>query len=304
MLLGEHDTRLLPEGGKARRVYLLLRGEIVSGRIIPGASLPGEQRLAESHGVSRVTVRRALDSLAADGLIEKRVGAGSIVTGTGDEAPISADMATLIPQIVQMGQETTARLLSFSYGPAPDGVATALGLAGPKQVQTAVRVRLVEDTPFSHLTTHVPDDIARSYSEADLATTPLFSLLERSGVSVHSASQSVTATLAAPDVADALGVSVGSALLALRRVVRDASGRGVEYLSGALSSRSLPAGDEPVARGRGRCAPLGTGDRRAAGGRCAMSVPRTLFDKLWDAHEVIRARGWRVAPLGRPAPGA
>jgi GntR family transcriptional regulator len=229
--LGQLDTGLLPEGGKARRVYLLLKGEIAAGRLTPGTALPGEQKLAESHGVSRVTVRRALETLAADGLIEKRTGAGSVVTATRDEATISADMTTLIPQIVRMGRETTARLLSFSYGPPPPRVASGLGLAEGQAVQTAVRVRLVGKTPFSHLTTHVPEDIARNYSEADLATTPLFSLFERGGVIVRSATQSVSATLAAPDVAEALNVPVGSALLALTRIVRDDAGRGVEHLS-------------------------------------------------------------------------
>ena len=98
-------------------------------------------------------------------------------------------------------------------------------------MQTAVRVRLSDGQPFSHLTTHVPEDIASNYDEADLATQPLFRLLERSGVEVDGAHQSVTATLAAPEVAEALDVSVGSALLSLRRVVRDAEGRGVEHLS-------------------------------------------------------------------------
>lgn len=230
-LLRDLDTGILPEGGKARRVYLLLKDEIASGRLAPGASLPGEQRLAGLNGVSRVTIRRALEALAADGLIAKRTGSGSVVTGRGDEAAIAADVATLLPQIARMGRETTARLLSFSYGPAPARVAAALGLEEGRQVQTAVRVRLAGDTPFSHLTTHVPEVIARGYSEADLASAPLFSLLERSGVSVRSAAQSVSATLAAPDVAEALAVPVGSALLALTRVVRDAAGRGVEHLS-------------------------------------------------------------------------
>lgn len=225
------DTGFLPEGGKTRRVYLLLKDEITSGRVAAGATLPGEQRLAENHGVSRVTVRRALETLAADGLIEKRVGAGSVVIGRRDESAIAADVATLMPQIVRMGQETTARLLSFSYGPAPARVAAALGLDPGQGVQTAIRVRMAEATPFSHLTTHVPEEIARNYSEADLATAPLFSLLERSGVYINSARQSVSATLAAPDVAEALGVAVGSALLSLTRVVCDDSGRGVEYLS-------------------------------------------------------------------------
>ena len=99
------------------------------------------------------------------------------------------------------------------------------------KVQTAVRVRYSGDVPFSHLTTHVPEDIASNYGEADLATQPLFRLLERSGVTVTAAHQSVTAALAIPDVAEALGVSVGSPLLFVQRVVRDETGRGVEHLS-------------------------------------------------------------------------
>lgn len=219
----------LPEGGKARRVYLLLRDEIARGA--HGDRLPSEQRLAEHFSVSRVTIRRALDALAGDGLIEKRTGAGSRILGAEDGARFKADFATLLPQLVEMGRRTTARLLSFSYAPAPDPVARALGLAPGARVQTAVRVRLAEGRPFSHLTTHVPEDIATGYDEADLAATPLFRLLERSGVRIAAAHQSVSATLAAPDVAEVLETSVGAPLLALQRVVRDAGGHGVEFLS-------------------------------------------------------------------------
>ena len=223
-----HDA---PEGGKSRRVYLLLRDDIASGQQAEGSLLPSEDRLARQHGVSRVTVRRALDALARDGLIEKKAGAGSIVRARAAGRQLSADMATLIPQIVQMGRDTSARLLSFSYGAPPTPVAQALGLGPEDRVQTAIRVRSTEGIPFSYLTTHVPEAISRAYSEADLATTPLFELLERSGVTVRDARQSVTAALAAPDVAEALDLAPGAALLALTRVVRDDAGRGVEYLS-------------------------------------------------------------------------
>jgi len=227
-----HAQTALPEGGKARRVYLLLRDEISNGTILPGARLDGEHKLAAQFDVSRITIRRALEALAADGWIEKRAGSGSVVLPRGEaETPIAADFATLIPHLLDMGRNTTARLLSFSYGPAGRAVADALGLAPTAKVQTAIRVRYSGDTPFSHLTTHVPEDIARNYDEADLATQPLFRLLERSGVSVSGAHQSVTAALAVPDVAEALEISVGSPLLFVQRVVRDETGRGVEHLS-------------------------------------------------------------------------
>ena len=227
-----HEHPALPEGGKARRVYLLLRDEITNGTFREGALMPGENRLAERFSVSRVTVRRALDALSADGWIEKRTGAGSVVLPRSQsDTRIAADFAGLVPQLVEIDRSTTARLLYFSYDTAPSPVAAALGLDAKEKVQTAVRVRLSDGQPFSHLTTHVPADIAQSYDEADLATQPLFRLLERSGVVVNSAKQTVSATLAVPDVAEALNISVGSPLLSLRRIVQDADGRGVEYLS-------------------------------------------------------------------------
>jgi GntR family transcriptional regulator len=226
-------VQILPEGAKARRVYLSLRDQITGGELSDGETLPGEQKLAETFGVSRVTVRRALDALASGGLIERRAGSGTRVRAhpaCGQRAAI--DFHTLMPQLVEMGQQTTARLLSFSYDSAPDFVASAMGLDAKSPVQIATRVRLTNDVPFSHLTTYVPAQIAQNYSENDLATTPLFKLLERSGAQIKEAHQSVSATLAGPDVAEALEVAVGSALLSLRRVVRDVDGNGVEYLAG------------------------------------------------------------------------
>ena len=219
-----------PEGGKARRVYLVLRDEILSGVHPRGALLPGELRLAERHGVSRVTVRRALDALAADGLIERRAGAGTVVAQGGwPQTGIAADFATLMPQLVHMGQSTTARLLAYGHVDPPAAVAEALRCTG--RVQRAVRVRRIGEAPFSHLTTHIPEDIAHDFSEADMATTPLFRLLERSGVVVDHADQSISATLATPEVAEALDLAPGAALIALTRVVYDAAGRGVEHLA-------------------------------------------------------------------------
>ncbi len=227
-----HAQPMPLEGGKSRRVYLLLREEISNGVFPVGARLPGENRLAADFGVSRVTVRKALEALAADGWIEKRLGAGSVVLDRSQQdQTLSADMASLMPQIVEMDRATTARLLSFSYGAAPAHVAAALKLAPESPVQTAVRVRSAGDRPFSYLTTYVPEDIARNYNEADLASQPLFRLLERGGVRIDGAQQSVTAALATPDVAEALAVAVGSPLLSLKRTVWDADGRGVEFLS-------------------------------------------------------------------------
>lgn len=218
-------------GTKSHRIYLLLKDAILSGRLPADSKLPGENKLAEQHGVSRVTVRRAMEALQSAGLVDRRAGVGTVVLEQPLDATVmTASVSNLMPNMVKMSQASQVRLLEFAYIPPPEMIRERLGMARGGKVQRSVRVRMVDGKPFSHLITHVPEAIALHYNEMDLANTPLFVLLERSGVKVDHASQSISATLASHDVAQALDVTVGSPLISLTRVVFDEQGRGVEHL--------------------------------------------------------------------------
>ncbi|MCW5750042.1 MAG: GntR family transcriptional regulator [Alphaproteobacteria bacterium] len=219
------------EPSKTQRIYLGLRDRIARGELPPGGPLPGEHMLALEYGVSRITVRRALAELAREGLVDRRQGAGTFVAGNVRPEPIAADVVDMLAGIKAMGLETSVRLLQFGYRRAPRHVAEALGLDEGDRVQHSIRVRLIDGKPFSHLTTCVPESVGRSYTEEDLASRPLLSLLERSGIAVERATQELSAALATPDVADHLDVAVGSPLIALTRTVFDAEDRGVEHLT-------------------------------------------------------------------------
>lgn len=219
------------ETSKTHRLYLLLKERITSGALQPGHRLPSEPSLAASHGLSRVTIRRALDGLARDGLITRQPGSGTFVNGRGTRAPLVANLSNMLAHLAAMGRGTQVRLLSFGYADPPPAVAAALRLAPGERAQLSVRVRCLEGTPFSHLTAYVPERIGATFSAEDLATTPLLELLERSGVVADKADQTLSATLAGPETAEALGVEIGSALISLTRVVLGADGRGIEHLS-------------------------------------------------------------------------
>lgn len=219
------------ESSKARQVYLLLRDRIASGDLGDGGALPGEQTLAVEHGVSRVTVRRALAELEREGLVSRRRGAGTFVLGDCGAKPIAADISDVLANLAAMGRETAVRLLDFGYRAAPAPIARALTLKPGERVQRSVRVRLIDAKPFSYLVTHVPERFGVTYTESDLATRPLLALLERTGVKLERATQDVTATLASPEVAAALDVEVGSPLIGLTRIAYAAGGAGVEHLS-------------------------------------------------------------------------
>jgi GntR family transcriptional regulator len=216
---------------KYHRLYLLLKNAIERGSLAPGESLPGEMVLSELHQVSRITVRRALAALADEGLVVRRAGVGTIVARPpSGVARITADVSNLLPNFVRMSKNSNIELLAFAYRPTPPSIATRLKLGAREQVQYSVRVRSMDGKPFSYLVTHVPARIARTYSEADLGSTSLFVLLERGGVKVDFATQTISAVLATQEIADALDVPVGAPLIALQRVVFDQEGRGVEHL--------------------------------------------------------------------------
>jgi GntR family transcriptional regulator len=215
---------------KAKQVYLVLRDRILSGAAGFGAKLPTENELAELHGVSRVTVRRALGELERERLIERRRSAGTRVIYQQAPAPITADISGVLANLADMGRRTAVELLSFDYVAAEGAVAQALGVGPDQLLQRSVRVRSVDGLPFSYLTTYVPESVSVTFTRQELASRPLLDLLERAGVKVEHARQRISAGLATPDVAHALGVRPGSPLIELVRVVHDQAGRGVEHL--------------------------------------------------------------------------
>ncbi|WP_210497102.1 GntR family transcriptional regulator [Microvirga antarctica] len=215
---------------KTHKLYLTLRHSIVTGSLPGGAKFPSEPDLGSLHGVSRVTVRRALDHLEQEGLVRRQPGAGTFVANRPETTPFVADLANALASIGEMGRTTEVRLLSFAFVSASNAIGQALLMSEGETCQRSVRVRLIDGEPFSYLVTHVPSSIGETYSEEELASTPLLFLLERSGVQAQRAHQTVSATIAAPEVAHALNTDIGSPLISLTRVVFDRDGRGVEHL--------------------------------------------------------------------------
>ncbi|MFI4926673.1 MAG: GntR family transcriptional regulator [Burkholderiales bacterium] len=221
---------------KYHQIYLVLREQLHEGRFAQG--LPGELALMRQFGVARVTVRRALQELAGEGLIARERGRGTRPLGAAAAAsaahgePKTTQLAGLLENIVSMTQNTTVRVLEVSKVAASGEVAQALKLTAGDAVQKAVRVRSTREGPLSHITTWVPGDLASRFGRRELARKPILVLLGEAGVRVGGARQTISARLADAQVAPHLGVAVGSALLAVRRLIQDEDGRPVQWLHG------------------------------------------------------------------------
>lgn len=223
---------------KYHQVYLVLREQLHEGKFAQG--VPGELALMQQFSVARVTVRRALSQLAQEGLISREPGRGtrSLVTNrlekTQSTPPKSqqARLTGLLENLVSMGLRTTVKVLSVQRIPAPQEVAMSLHMQDGELAQKAQRVRYTKEGPLSHITTWVPERIAKGFGRKELAQKPILMLLEESGVRVGRAEQRITAKLADATIAQHLDIAVGSALLAVSRLIYDTDDRPIQWLHG------------------------------------------------------------------------
>ncbi|MEO7940220.1 MAG: GntR family transcriptional regulator [Burkholderiaceae bacterium] len=225
---------------KYHQIYLVLREKLSEGGFAQG--LPSEMALSKEFGAGRVTVRRALEQLASEGLIIRRAGRGTHpVPALGQGAAGSAKsarqratsgMSGLLENIVSMSRRTSVKVIEVRTIQASHSVADALQIPFGSKVQKAVRSRSSKLGPVSHITTYVPDELARLFGRKDLLRKPILRLIEETGIEMGRARQVVSARQADAAVARELDVAVGSALLAVYRVVFDANDRPVQWLHG------------------------------------------------------------------------
>ena len=211
---------------KYHQIYLVLREQLEEGRFTEG--LPGELALMTQFGVARVTVRRALQRLSDEGLISRNPGrrtravtAPAVAEQRAGAGSERANLRGLLENLVTMGLHTSVKVIDVATVSASTQVAEALQLQLGDPVQKAVRVRSTREGPLSHITTYVPAELARSFGRRELMKKPILVLLEQAGVKVGRAHQTISARLADNVLAQHLDIAVGSALLAVRRLIYD-----------------------------------------------------------------------------------
>lgn len=232
------------------QLYLLLRHQILSGALQFGARLPSEDALATRFDVSRITAKRSLNDLAEEGLVTRTRGRGTTVVHRAPRVTQQDGMSGLLDNLSAIVDMTEVKVLSLDYEPASPEIAMRLGIEVGDQVQKAERLRSKGNTPFSFMTTFVPDSIGRSFDAAELARNPILQLIERSGVTIHEAKQTITANAALPLIAKELEVPAGSPLLRIDRSVHDEDGRVVQYIE-VLYRPDLYQLDMTLRRGAG-----------------------------------------------------
>jgi GntR family transcriptional regulator len=208
---------------------------IAAGRLAPGDSLPAERDLAQITGLSRVTVRKSVQSLVASGQLVQRRGSGTYVAQRVERLEQALSLLTSFTEdMARRGKQVESVWISRAlHSPAPEEV-MALGLGSDDRVARLERVRRSDGLPLaieraSLSSQHLPDPKA--------VTTSLYIVLEQRGLRPVRAVQRISASNLNARDAELLGVSPGAAGLRIERVSYLPSGRVVEF------TRSVYRGD-------------------------------------------------------------
>jgi DNA-binding GntR family transcriptional regulator len=203
-----------------------LEAAIEQGRLAPGSLLGNEIELAGRLGLSRPTVRQAIQALVDKGLLVRRRGIGTQVVHSKVRRPL--ELSSLYDDLVEAGQQPATRVLRLENGPASAEVAAALGVAEGAEVRILERLRLTHGEPMAYLRNFLPCDVLRA-DAAELEETGLYRLLRVAGFTLHSARQSIGARALDAAAGELLGEPAGTPALTMQRTAFDDTGRVVEY---------------------------------------------------------------------------
>lgn len=219
----------LPGASLHHQISTLIKDGIATGRYRPGDRLPTEEMLVEAHGVSRVTVRRALKSLEQQGLIERRASRGTFVAAQASVLNMPVPIAPYLQKIAERRALSRSVVKEFEFVAAPLDVRTSLQIEEGAGVLRVVRLRVVGSLPLVHSTVFLPESVGRRFTRADFGKRALSELLAREGHFYSKIDMVTRAKLATSSIARLLHVAIGSALVDVQRIGYGADGAPIEY---------------------------------------------------------------------------
>ena len=209
------------------RVREQLADEIERERRAAGSRLPPERAMAEHYGVSRATLRRALDELAQDGVVERVAGGWAVASRVVGEPP--NELMSFSEMAASRGLTPGGRVLERGVRPATMEEADALGLAPGAPLFELERLRSMDAVPILVDRARVPIALASGIDQVDLEGTSLYEVLEdRYGIRPARARFTVEAIAADARRAKLLDLEPGQPLLRCEQQTEDESGRPIE----------------------------------------------------------------------------
>ncbi|WP_127848385.1 GntR family transcriptional regulator [Lacticaseibacillus hulanensis] len=211
------------------QIHNQIKKDIEAGKWSVGDRIPSERELAVKFSVSRMTLRQAVQTLVDEGILERRVGAGTYVASQKVQEKMSG-VTSFTDVMLAQGKKPSSRTISYHIANPSLSEVEKLGLHDGEQVLRMERIRFGDNVPICFEVATVPNSLVKNFSKAEVTGSFYHTLEKKGGFEIGGARQMVSATLASERTAEYLDVKRGDAILRLRQVSYLKDGRPFEYV--------------------------------------------------------------------------
>jgi GntR family transcriptional regulator len=205
----------------------IFHDKIESEELKEGDMIPSENELQQIYGVSRATVRKAIELLVYEGLMDKKKGKGTFVK----RRQIEEQLPVLKSFTEEMsGRDAYKKVISVAYTTAPSGISTRLKLPPDEKVLSLKRLMVVDGISLGILHSFIPAKFELGLDED--YTKSLYRILEKKGIRLKEAEQTIEVRMATHEETRLLGLDATCPTLVIRRLAYSVNHEAVEYVKG------------------------------------------------------------------------
>ena len=211
------------------QIHNQLRQNIEDGEWKVGDKIPAERELANDFGVSRMTLRQAIQALVDEGILERRVGSGTFVANRKVQEKMSG-ITSFTELMHATGKKAASKTISYHLTIPSQTEVEKLKLAPDEQVLRMERVRYGNDVPICYEIATVPSNLVQKFSKEEITTSFYRTLEKKANLYPGHATQHISATKATEKIANYLQIKRGDALLRMTQLSYLQDGRPFEYV--------------------------------------------------------------------------
>jgi GntR family transcriptional regulator len=200
-----------------------------------GDRIPAEPKLCEEFGVSSITMRRAVGTLVAEGLLVRLQGKGTFVSADHAIVQGPPDLTSFTQDMVTRGWGSTSRVVGITIGPGSADTSLRLGVSAGAALTRIERVRLADGLPIAIQIAYLPSIAFPSLERFDFGRDSLYDVLRiHYGVKASAATETYRASTATAPEASMLEVEPGSPVFRAKRLTVDSLGNHIELVESVI----------------------------------------------------------------------
>lgn len=210
------------------KIHDEIKNEIEKGHWQVGDRLPAERDLALRFSVSRMTLRQAIQTLADEGILERKIGSGTYVASAKVQEKMTG--TTSFTEIMRSQHKVpSSKTISYYVTTPSSSELERLKLKPDESIVRMERIRYADEVPICFEVAAIPTRLVKDYSKTDV-TQSFYQTLEAHGLEIGHAEQTISATVASEKIADYLELKKGDAILRLRQITYATDGTPFEYV--------------------------------------------------------------------------